>query len=106
MGPAMNSTIQNIKKVALVFFIATGVLHLGSSIFIANQIFTKPAFILNRTMDIPFVITGMIYALASLRLGLTNPSSEHKKLDIALASVVILITLSLILINIILPDLK
>ncbi len=103
---AMNSTIENIKKVALIFFIATGILHLGSSVFIANQLFMKPAFILNRTMDIPFVITGIIYALASLRLGLTNPNSEHKKLDIILISVIIIVLIGLILINLLLPDLK
>lgn len=99
------NTIQNIKKVALIFFIITGFLHLGSSALIANQIFLKQAFILNKTMDIPFIITGLIYGLCSLRLGLGNPEKQHKILDISLVCVIILALIGLILINLLLPDL-
>lgn len=99
-------TILNIKKTSLLFFIVTGLLHLGSSIFIANQLYLKPAFILNKTMDIPFAVTGLIYGLASLRLTLTNPDHEHKVLDIILICVIILVLLGLIGINLFLPDLK
>lgn len=99
-------TIQNIKKVALLFFIITGLLHLSSSIFIANKLYLKEAFILNKTMDIPFAITGLIYGLASLRLYLTNPEHEHKILDIGLICVIILVLLGLIGVNLFLPDLK
>jgi len=99
------NTILNIKKVALIFFIATGILHLGSTVFISNRLFIKEAFILNRTMDIPFLITGLIYGLASLRLSLITPDTEHKTLDIILISVIILILIGLILINLLLPDL-
>lgn len=99
-------TIQNIKKVALTFFIITGLLHLGSSILIANQLYLKQASILNKTMDIPFAITGLIYGLASLRLALTNQEHEHKILDIGMICVIILVLLGLIGINLFLPDLK
>ena len=101
-----SSTIVNIKKVALVFFIATGLLHLGSSILLANNLFTKMAFLTNKTMDIPFAITGLIYALTSLRLKLTNPDHDHKILDIILICVIIVILLGLIGINLFLPDLQ
>lgn len=99
------NTIQNIKKIALIFFIVTGVLHLGSTAFIANKLFLKEAFILNKTMDIPFILTGLIYGLASLRIALTDPTKPHKTLDIILISVIILILVALILINLLLPDL-
>lgn len=100
------NTIQNIKKVALIFFIITGFLHLGSSALIANQIFLKQAFILNKTMDIPFIITGLIYGFCSLRLGLSNPEKQHKILDISLVCVIMLALIGLILINLLLPDLQ
>ncbi|MEK7126542.1 MAG: hypothetical protein AAB848_00395 [Patescibacteria group bacterium] len=99
------NTIQNIKKVALIFFIATGLLHFGSAIFIANDLYIKEASILNKIMDIPFIITGLIYGLASLRLTLTNPESKHKTLDIILISAIILILIGLIAINLFIPDL-
>lgn len=101
-----SSTITNIKKVALIFFIVTGLFHLGSSMFLANDLFTKPAFILNKTMDIPFAITGLIYALSSLRLNLTNPDHDHKTLDIILICAIIAILLGLISVNLFLPDLQ
>lgn len=101
-----SSTITNIKKVALVFFIITGLLHLGSSMFLANNLFVKAAFITNKTMDIPFAITGLIYALSSLRLNLTNPEHDHKTLDIILICAIILVLLGLIGVNLFLPDLQ
>lgn len=100
------NTIENIKKVALVFFIITGILHIGSSAFIANQFHLKEATIINKTMDIPFIVTGLIYGFSSLRLALTDQGKPHKTLDIILISVIILILVGVILINLLIPDLK
>ena len=100
----MTQTLQNIKKVALAFFILTGIIHLGSSALIANQIWLKESFIINKTADIPFIITGMIYGLASLRISLTDPNKKHKILDISLISIIILALVGLILINLLLPN--
>lgn len=99
-------SIENIKKVSLVFFIVTGILHLGSSIFIANSLFLKEMSIINKTMDVPFVITGLIYGFSSLRLALTDPQKTYKTLDIILICVIILVLIGLILINLLVPNLK
>lgn len=99
-------TIENIKKVALVFFIITGLGHFSSSILIANQILLKEAFIANKTLDVPFVITGLIYGFSCLRLSFADPEKDYKKLDIALIIVVVLALAGLIAVNIIFPDLK
>ncbi len=98
------NTILNIKKVSLIFFVITGFLHLGSSIFIANEFFIKESFIINKIMDIPFILTGLIYAFTSLRLSLTDPEKNHKALDISLISIIILVLIALLLINILLPN--
>lgn len=100
------NTIQNIKKTALIFFIATGILHLGSSILIANDLFLRESTLLNKTMDIPFILTGLIYGLSSLRISLTNPNKKHKTLDIILICVIILVLIGLLIINLVLPDIK
>ena len=99
-------TIQNIKKVALIFFVMTGLLHLGSGIFIANNLFFKEALILNNVMDIPFIITGLIYGFASLRLSLSDPNRKHKILDISLIIIIMLVLVGLIVINLLYPDSK
>ncbi|MFA6991791.1 MAG: hypothetical protein WC269_00710 [Candidatus Gracilibacteria bacterium] len=97
-------TILNIKKVSLVFFIATGLIHLGSGALIANNLYLKQALIINRIMDVPFVLTGLIYAFASLKLGLTDPEKSHKALDIGIIIVLILIVIGLIVVNFTFPD--
>jgi len=101
----MYQTLINIKKVSLVFFILTGLIHLGSTALISNSIYLKQAFILNRTMDIPLVLTGLIYAFSSMRLSLTDPSKKHKVLDISLISIIILVLAGLLFINLAIPNL-
>jgi hypothetical protein len=99
-------TIENIKKITLIFFIITGLAHLGSSIFIANGLHLKIAELINKSLDIPFIITGLIYGLSSLRLSLVDPKKPHKILDRIIILIIIVILLGLIAINIFLPDLK
>lgn len=100
----MEKTLINIKKVSLVFFIISGFLHLGSTVFIANNLFLKEASIINKTMDIPLILTGLLYGFASLRLSLTNPEKIYKKLDILLISIIIVILLGLIAVNLFVPN--
>ena len=97
-------TIENIKKVSLAFFIITGIAHLGSSILIANDLFLKQAEIAIKIMDIPFILTGLIYAFSSLRIALTKPDKSHKKLDILLISIIILVLIGVMIINLVIPD--
>lgn len=101
----MNTTL-NIKKISLIFFILTGILHLGSSALIANQILLKESFIINKTMDIPFALTGLMYGLSSLKIALTDPGKKHKILDIFLLSIIIIVLIALIVINLFVPNLS
>jgi len=98
-------TIQNIKKVSILFFIIIGTLHIGSTLFISNGFYLKRALIINKTLDIPFIITGLIYGLTSLRISLAQEQKSHTILDTILAGSIIVIFLALITINLLLPDL-
>lgn len=100
----MYQTLTNIKKVSLVFFIITGLVHLGSTALISNALYLKQAFILNRTMDIPLVITGLIYAFSSVRLSLTDPGKKHKILDISLVLIIMLALSGLLFLNLAIPN--
>lgn len=99
-------TIKNIKKVALLFFIATGILHLGSTALIINNMFLKEAFIVNRVMDIPFIITGIIYGFASIRLTVEKPEDSHKIMNMGFIGITVLMLAGLLFINLFLPTLK
>ena len=102
----MEHTIQNIKKVSLVFFIITVLLHIVSSLFRANTLYLKEAFIVNKTMDVPLVLTGLLYGFSSIRLMLTNPEKSHKMLDIFLLAVIILVLGGLLYVNLGVPNLN
>ena len=99
-------TFENIKKIALIFFVITGIAHFGSSVLIANELYLKEASIINKTMDFPFILTGLVYGLSSLRLSFANPEKDHKKLDIFLGVIVIIVLIGLVIINLVLPDLN
>jgi hypothetical protein len=97
-------TVKNIKKVSILFFIVIGAVHIGSSMFIANGMYMKQALITNQILDIPFIITGFIYGISSLRISLANREKSHRILDAALAIAVIVIFLALVAINLLIPD--
>ena len=101
---AKAQTIENIKKVSLIFFIITGILHLGSYALITNSLWLKQSMILNKTMDIPVIITGMTYGLSSLRLNFADKTKPHKNLDIFLLSLIILTLIVVIAINLVVPN--
>lgn len=101
----MTNTLDNIKKVSLLFFVATGLIHFSANILITNALFLKEASIISKVTDIPFLLTGLIYGLSSLRITFTNTEEQHKKLDIFVFSIIIATLLVLIFINIFVPDL-
>lgn len=99
-------TIENFKKVALLLFIFLGTLHLTTNIFIANDLWVEKSYIINRILDIPFMLTGLIYALASLRLSLTDPDKRHKGLDILFIIIIMVTLIGLMAINLFVPTLE
>lgn len=98
-------TFKNIKKVSILFFVLIGIVHIGSSLFLANNPFSKEALIINKTLDIPFIITGLIYGLSSLRISLANQEKSHRILDASLIIAIVVIFVGLVLVNLLVPDL-
>ncbi|PKL36987.1 hypothetical protein CVV38_03830 [Candidatus Peregrinibacteria bacterium HGW-Peregrinibacteria-1] len=98
------NTIENFKKISLILFVITGTLHFTSSIMIANDIWTSTNIIISRSLDIPFILTGIIYGFSSLRLKLTDPNKPHKILDSTYIALTVIILLALIYINIFIPN--
>jgi len=100
----LQKTIKDIQKISFLFFIITGILHIGSNLFIANNLYKSVSTLIFRIIDIPFILTGAIYGLSSIRLLLTKQGITHKKIDIILAILVIILLLGLIIINISIPN--
>jgi hypothetical protein len=76
------NTLANIKKVSLIFFIAFGGTHLLSSLMLANYYFSDTMRLLNGTLDIPAVISGLLYGFTSLKLYMQDLGKPTKSLDL------------------------
>jgi len=83
-----------------------GTIHIGAQIPLANHIFTKTSAIIYKVVDIPFITTGLLYGLSSLRLSLYPKGNAPKILDVFFIAIIAITPITLILINILLPNLK
>lgn len=95
-------TVENIRKVALVLFIILGVSHIISGLMFSNGYFKDISFILNRSLDIPFAMTAVIYAAAGIYIN--SPEKSRKALGVGLIIISLLIFALLIYINLLIPD--
>lgn len=97
----MNS-IENIKKIALVLFIVLGISHILSGLMLSNGYFLPVSFILNRSLDIPFAMTAVIYAAASIYEKIEGKSKNT--IGIGILGISLIIFILLIYINLFTPD--
>lgn len=95
-------TIENLKNVALVLFIILGLTHIVSGLMFTNGYIKELSFILNRSLDIPFAMTAVIYAGSGIYLN--SSEKTRKPLGVALILISLLIFILLIYINLLIPD--
>ncbi|HCW32459.1 MAG: hypothetical protein UT55_C0023G0008 [Candidatus Peregrinibacteria bacterium GW2011_GWE2_39_6] len=62
------NTILNVKKVSLLFFLVLTGTHIFSSIMLTKGYSNQTILLLNETLDIPTILSGLIYAFTSLRI--------------------------------------
>ena len=97
-------TTKNLHKVCLLLFLILGALHLASSLMIVNGYFLAESTLVNRTMDIPLILSGIGYGFTSLKLNLSQNNIFQKILN----GIIILLSLGiislLVYINFFLPD--
>ncbi len=100
----MQHTLLNIQKISLVFFIVIGFCHITANLMIASELYLSFATLIARILDIPFIATGLLYGLSSLRLALANDDKKHTILDTTLISIAGIIFTAAVLINIFFKD--
>jgi hypothetical protein len=94
---ALNTTVENIKKVSLVFFIILGVLHIFSGLMASNNYYMPTTFIMNRVLDIPFAMSALLYGLSNIYASVYE---HHQKVaSYILSGIALLVFLLLIYIN-------
>lgn len=95
-------TAENIKKVALVFFILLGLMHIISGLMFSNGFMMPVSLIVNRVLDIPFAMSALIYGLSTIYTGLGD--KKHRLLNIVFIGFSVLVFLALVYINFLIPD--
>lgn len=100
------SPLHNIQKVSLVFFAAIGFTHIVSGLFVANGYIIGTANTINQALDIPFIIAAMLYFYSSLKLGLLKVEKYPSALDTVFVILGFAVIITVIGINLFLPDLN
>ena len=98
--------LENLRKVSLVFFIITGLIHILSGLFVANGYFIRPANFINQALDIPFIITAMLYFYSSLKSELLKTEKYPPVLDTIFIILGFAVIIAIIGINLFLPNLN
>jgi hypothetical protein len=97
-------TAENIKKVALIFFIVLGLTHILSGLMLSNSYLMPTSLVVNRILDIPFAMSALIYGLSATYEEINE--KHHKTANIIFIAISILVFCVLIYINFFVPDLK
>ncbi len=95
-------TVETIKRTALILFIVLGLTHIISGLMFSNGYLIPISFILNRSLDIPFAMTAVIYAGTAIYTKTPDKIKKFTKAGIILISLLIFILL--IYINLLVPD--
>lgn len=96
------NTIENIKKIALIFFIVLGMAHIASSLMAANHYFLPFSMFISRILDIPFAMIALVYGLVSLRS--TIKEKYHKMADVSIVIACFIVFVGLVYISFFISD--
>ncbi len=77
----LNLQTKNLNEVSFYFFFLIGLVHILSGLLLTNNYYIKTSWILNRSLDIPFLIVGLIYIYSNIKLYLINNKSYSRQID-------------------------
>lgn len=77
--PKLNRQIfyRNLSEVSFYFFISIGSTQILASMFYVNELFSKPAWLLSRILDTPFLFVSLIYLTAKLQSYQLQPTQQN-----------------------------
>lgn len=80
----MNKTAENINKVSFPFFAILGITHILSTLMLLNEYAPNIAGIIYKTLDLPFLLSALIYGSSAFQLGLYKIGLHSRILTIIL----------------------
>jgi len=97
-------TAENIKKVALVFFLILGFGQILSGLMVSNSYAIPASIIVNRVLNIPFAMSALLYGLSALYTGIGE--KQLKLANKVFIAISVLVFIVLIYIDFLIPDIK
>lgn len=100
----MQRTLENLADVAFFFFVAFGLLHISSSLLVAQGALGRPAWLLFQSLDLPFLLSALVFGSAKLSLLSENIFGNVKVPAIALSLVSLAVMIFALYYNFLIPD--
>lgn len=98
-------TARNLQKVSLVFFLVLGATHIFSSLMLANNYWPAEMNVLNKTLDLPFLLAALVYGGTSLKINLAKIGFASRFFDLLLTLLMTIIFAVFLYLNLFVPDL-
>ena len=76
------TTVANVKKVSLLFFLALTGTHLFSSLMLSRGYLQTPMTWVNQSFDLPALLAGVLYAFTSFKLYLEELGKSSQWFDL------------------------
>ncbi|MFC1599993.1 hypothetical protein ACFL3T_03135 [Patescibacteria group bacterium] len=95
---------KNIQKVALIFFLLIGFVHILAHLMILNDYAYDLALTAKKILEIPFILTAAVYGFISIKLSFTTSEKNHKISNLVFLVLIIILFAILVYLNLFIPD--
>ncbi|MBT4384992.1 hypothetical protein HOD30_04575 [Candidatus Peregrinibacteria bacterium] len=100
----MQKIVQNVSQVSFFFFLVFGILHISLSILIAQGIAPRLPWLFFNILDLPFLLSGLLYGSTRLSLSLENITGNIKTPLMICGGISIVLFLIALYFNFLIPD--
>lgn len=97
-----NDTLKTLRQVCLIFFLIIGSGHILTGLMVSQNMLLPLSNIVNRVLDIPFVIIGTVLGLSQTKIA--SDSGFRKPFYVIMIIITLLVLGLLLYINVLLPD--
>lgn len=97
-----NDIFKTFRQVCLVSFFVLGSLHIMTALLTSQNLLLPLANIINKALDIPFVVTGTLYGLSQTKIDSENPAKKYYL--ILMGTLTILVLAIMLFIAFFIPD--
>lgn len=69
--------LKTLRQISLIFFFIIGGTHILTGLFISQNMLMPLSNIINRVLDIPFALIGLVYGLSHTKLAQDSPYRKY-----------------------------